>query len=210
VKQAGIALVAKSIFDRSVAATALLLTAPVLGCAALAVRATMGSPILFTQTRPGKRGKPFKLYKLRTMLDARAPDGSLLSDDQRLTPLGKLLRASSVDDLPNLLNVLKGELSLVGPRPLLMSYLALYTEEQARRHDVLPGITGWAQIHGRNAVSHEDKFELDAWYVDHWTPWLDVRILVRTLGTVLRRDGVSDEGHATKEVWRGNTAQGRA
>lgn len=209
-KQAGIALFAKTIVDRAVAATALLVTAPVLGCAALAVRTTMGSPILFTQTRPGKHGKPFKLYKLRTMLDARAPVGSLLSDDQRLTPLGRLLRASSVDDLPNLFNVLRGELSLVGPRPLLMSYLALYTEEQARRHDVLPGITGWAQIHGRNSVSHEDKFTLDAWYVDHWTPWLDLQILIRTLGTVIRRDGVSDEGHATKEVWRGNSTQRRA
>ena len=209
-KQTGLALLAKTVIDRGVAAAALLATAPILGAAALAVRATMGSPILFTQMRPGKDGKPFKLYKLRTMLDSKAPDGTLLSDEQRLTPLGRLLRASSVDDLPNLLNVFKGELSLVGPRPLLTSYLALYSADQARRHEVLPGITGWAQIHGRNAVSHEDKFRLDVWYVDHWTPLLDLQILGKTLLTVLRRDGVSDEGHATKEVWHGNAEARRA
>jgi lipopolysaccharide/colanic/teichoic acid biosynthesis glycosyltransferase len=206
-RQTGIALLAKAAFDRTVAAAAFVAAAPILGCAALAVRATMGSPILFTQTRPGRDGRPFKLYKLRTMLDSRGPDGAVLSDAQRLTPLGKLLRATSIDDLPNLLNVLKGELSLVGPRPLLMSYLPLYSREQARRHEVLPGITGWAQVHGRNAVSHEDKFKLDVWYVDHWSPWLDLQILAKTIATVVRRDGVSDGGHATKEAWRGNTVE---
>jgi sugar transferase EpsL len=145
-----------------------------------------------------------RIYKLRTMSDARDETGALLPDAQRLTRLGRLLRATSIDDLPNLFNVLKGELSLVGPRPLLDSYLPLYSREQARRHDVLPGITGWAQIHGRNSVSHEDKFALDVWYVDHWTPWLDVRILLKTLALVVRRTGVSDEGSATKELWRGN------
>ncbi len=206
-KQRGLALLAKTAFDRAVAAAALVATVPILGCAALAVRATMGSPILFTQTRPGKNGKPFKLRKLRTMRDSRAPDGTPLSDEQRLTPLGKLLRAASIDDLPNLLNVLEGDLSLVGPRPLLMSYLPLYSPEQARRHEVLPGITGWAQVHGRNALSHEDKFKLDVWYVEHWSPLLDLKIIAKTIVTVLLRDGISDTGHATKGAWRGNTRE---
>lgn len=202
-KQHGLALLAKSVVDRAVACAALFATAPILGGAALAIRATMGRPIVFTQTRPGKDGKPFNLYKLRTMLESRAPDGTMLSDAERLTALGKLLRATSIDDLPNLINVLKGELSLVGPRPLLMSYLPLYSPVQARRHEVLPGITGWAQVHGRNALSHEDKFELDVWYVDHWSPWLDLRIIAKTIATVVFRDGVSDGSHATKAVWRG-------
>lgn len=202
-KQAGFPLLAKTLIDRGIALGVLAMTSPLVGAAALGVLVTMGRPVLFGQQRPGKHGKPFRLYKLRTMSDARGSDGQLLPDADRLTALGRFLRASSIDDLPNVLNVLRGELSLVGPRPLLMSYLPLYTKEQARRHDVLPGITGWAQICGRNAVSHEEKFRLDLWYVDHWTPWLDLRILAKTVLAVARREGISADGHATMEVWRG-------
>lgn len=202
-KQAGLPLLAKIIFDRGIALAVLAATSPVLGMASLAVLWTMGRPVLFVQRRPGKHGRPIRLYKLRTMSNARGPDGELLPDEQRLTRLGRVLRATSIDDLPNLVNVVIGELSLVGPRPLLMSYMPLYTKEQARRHEVLPGITGWAQINGRNAVGHEQKFEFDVWYVDHWTPWLDLRILARTVLAVVRREGVSADGHVTKDVWRG-------
>ncbi len=201
--QTGARLWIKQAIDRVLAGTTLAAASPILAFAAIGIRATIGNPIMFVQVRPGRDGKPFRLYKLRTMSNERAADGELLPDDQRLGRFGRLLRATSIDDLPNLLNVLKGELSLVGPRPLLMSYLPLYTPEQARRHEVLPGITGWAQIHGRNAISHEERFELDVWYVDHWSLLLDLQILVRTLGVVLGRRGVSAERVATKEVWRG-------
>jgi sugar transferase EpsL len=202
-KQTGLPLLAKQLLDRGVALAAMVVTAPIVAAAAIAVRATMGGPVLFTQTRPGRAGKPFRIRKMRTMSNARDATGALLSDAERLTKLGRFLRASSIDELPQLLNVLEGQLSLVGPRPLLMEYLPLYSTEQARRHDVLPGITGWAQIHGRNGLSWEEKFALDVWYVENWSPRLDVRILADTLLTVLRRDGVASDGHATMPPFRG-------
>lgn len=203
-RQTGLPLVAKQLMDRTIAAVTLVATAPILAAASIGVAASLGRPVLFVQVRPGRNGRPVRLYKLRTMSNAKHPDGTLLPDEQRLGRLGRFLRATSIDDLPNLFNVLKGELSLVGPRPLLMSYLPLYDRDQARRHDVLPGITGWAQIHGRNAISHEERFRLDVWYVDNWSFGLDVAILARTIVTVLFRRGISSSNHATKDVWRGN------
>lgn len=207
-KQAGLPLLLKTVVDRGVALGALVATAPIFAAAAVAVRATMGSPVLFRQERPGLHGKPFRIFKMRTMTDARGPDGSLLSDAERLTPLGRFLRSTSIDELPQLINVLAGDLSLVGPRPLLMQYLPLYSREQARRHDVLPGITGWAQVNGRNTVTWEEKFALDVWYVDNWTPWLDVQILAKTALAVLRREGISQEGQATMTPFRGSKTNG--
>ena len=206
-RQRGLPLLAKKVLDRVLALGALVATAPVIGAASLAVRATLGSPVFFTQERPGQHGKPFRIVKMRTMTDERDRHGNVLPDDQRLTKLGKFLRASSLDELPQLWNVLRGELSLVGPRPLLMQYLPLYDRQQARRHDVLPGITGWAQIHGRNALTWESKFALDVWYVDHWSVRLDLQILARTLGAVLNRDGVSSNGHVTMPNFEGTRAQ---
>lgn len=197
VRQAGLPLMAKKAFDRAVALVGLVATAPIVAASAVAVRATMGSPVFFRQTRPGLHGRPFDIYKMRTM---RSGPGS---DAERLTKLGKFLRSTSIDELPQLYNVLKGDLSLVGPRPLLMQYLPLYTKEQARRHDVLPGITGWAQIHGRNALRWEEKFALDVWYVDHWSLGLDLRILVKTALSVVRREGISREGHVTMPNFEG-------
>jgi sugar transferase EpsL len=182
----------------------LTVLAPLLGLVALAVRITMGSPILFRQTRPGLRGRPFVLLKFRTMSDSRDADGQLLPDAQRLTPLGLLLRKTSFDELPQLWNVLLGQMSLVGPRPLLMQYLDRYTPEQARRHEVRPGITGWAQVNGRNALTWERKFELDVWYVDHWSVWLDLRILWLTVMKVVKREGISQAGEATMEEFLGS------
>ena len=202
-KQVGWQLAAKRLFDRSAAALGLAVAAPVLAITALAVRASMGSPVLFRQVRPGYRGEPFELFKFRTMRDATGPDGRPLPDGERLTRVGRFLRSSSLDELPQLLNVLRGELSLVGPRPLLMQYLERYSPEQARRHDVLPGITGWAQTHGRNAISWPEKLALDVWYADHWSLVLDARILVLTVYRVLRRDDVTREGHATTPEFRG-------
>lgn len=170
---------------------------------ALIVRIKLGGPILFTQVRPGLHGKPFLMVKFRTMTDARDANGALLPDAQRLTPFGRFLRASSLDELPELWNVLRGEMSLVGPRPLLMEYLPLYSTEQARRHEVRPGITGWAQVNGRNAISWADKFALDVWYVDHSSLWLDVRILWLTVRKVLVRDGISAPGDATMPKFEG-------
>jgi lipopolysaccharide/colanic/teichoic acid biosynthesis glycosyltransferase len=183
--------------DVSLASTALVMGAPVLAAAALAVRVTMGSPVLFSQVRPGRGGNPFTLRKLRTMTRGSGDDAS------RLTPVGRLLRAASIDELPQLWNVLRGEMSLVGPRPLLMAYLGRYTPEQARRHEVLPGITGWAQINGRNALSHEEKFRLDVWYVDNWSLTLDARILAATVWRVVSRSGISADGHATMSEFMG-------
>ena len=183
--------------DRVAAAIVLAVLAPLLAVVALAVAWTMGRPVFFVQERPGRGGRPFPLVKFRTMRDGLGPDGCPLPDGERLTSLGRLLRATSLDELPQLLNVLRGDLSLVGPRPLLMRYLARYTPENARRHDVLPGITGWAQVNGRNAIAWEDKFALDVWYVDHWSLALDLRILAMTAGRVVRRTGVSRKGHAT-------------
>jgi len=187
----------KRVFDVVVSATALVVLAPVMGLIALAVWRTMGRPVLFRQVRPGLHGKPFVMYKFRTMRDLRDAEGKLLPDEARLTPFGRWLRSTSLDELPELLNVLRGEMSLVGPRPLLMEYLDRYTPEQARRHEVKPGITGWAQIHGRNNLSWDERFKLDVWYVDNWSLWLDLKILWRTLWMVLRREGISAQGHAT-------------
>ena len=189
--------------DCAAGAVGLVATAPLLGAVAVAVRATLGAPVLFSQERPGRDGKPFRIYKLRTMKDARDPAGNLLPDEARLTGLGRWLRSLSIDELPQLWNVARGELSLVGPRPLLMRYLPRYSPDQARRHDVQPGISGWAQVNGRNALSWEEKFALDVWYVDHWSLGLDAKILMRTLGRVLRRSGVSQSGHATMPEFMG-------
>ncbi len=193
----------KRVFDFVAASLALLILAlPLLGLALL-IRRKLGSPVLFCQVRPGLHGRLFTMLKFRTMTDERGPDGALLPDAQRLTPFGRFLRASSLDELPELWNVLKGEMSLVGPRPLLMEYLPLYTPGQARRHEVRPGITGWAQVNGRNAISWDDKFALDVWYVDHRSLWLDVKILWRTVRKVLVRDGISAPGEATMPKFEG-------
>jgi lipopolysaccharide/colanic/teichoic acid biosynthesis glycosyltransferase len=200
--------VTKRAFDLAIVISSLPLTLPVLALLFLLVRWKLGTPALFRQVRPGLGGKPFTLVKFRSMTDARDASGALLSDAERLTRFGRLLRASSLDELPELWNVIKGEMSLVGPRPLLMSYLPLYSDEQARRHDVLPGITGWSQVKGRNALTWEQKFALDVWYVDHWSPALDVKILALTVAKVLRRDGVSADGHATMPPFAGSSRAG--
>ncbi len=194
----------KRIFDVVVSLFLLIFLAPLLVLIALLVWIIHGSPVLFRQQRPGYQGKPFFCYKFRTMKDLRDQNGQLLPDEQRLTRLGKILRSTSLDELPELINVLRGEMSLVGPRPLLMQYLDRYTPEQARRHEVLPGITGWAQVNGRNALSWEEKFRLDVWYVDHWSFWLDLKILALTVIKVLRREGISQEGHATAAEFMGS------
>lgn len=194
----------KRLFDLVVAVAGLLLLWPVILALMLLIRLNLGSPVFFRQVRPGKRGLPFELIKFRTMLDARAPDGSLLPDPKRLTPFGRFLRSSSLDELPELWNVLRGEMSLVGPRPLLMSYLERYTPEQARRHEVLPGITGLAQVSGRNALSWSDKFALDVWYVENRNFLLDLKILMATVKQVFARSGISSEGHATMPEFTGN------
>lgn len=187
----------KRLLDFAVSLIALIILSPFLAMLSLLVAVRLGRPILFTQTRPGLHGKPFTIYKFRTMTNERDANGNLLPDAQRLTPFGRFLRSTSLDELPELFNVLKGDMSLVGPRPLLMQYLDRYTPEQARRHDVRPGITGWAQINGRNALSWEEKFALDVWYVDNCSLWLDVRIIVLTVWKVLRREGISHQGEAT-------------
>lgn len=168
------------------------------------IRRKLGSPVFFRQTRPGLHGLPFKMIKFRTMTDARRPDGQLLPDAERLTPFGRFLRASSLDELPELWNVLKGDMSLVGPRPLLMEYLPLYSPEQARRHEARPGITGWAQVNGRNTLNWEDKFKLDVWYVNNRTLWLDIKILWLTVRKVVVREGISAAGEATMSEFRGS------
>lgn len=193
----------KRCFDVCVAAVALVLLAIPLLLLALLVRVRLGKPVLFSQLRPGMHGKPFRMIKFRTMTDARGPDGALLPDAQRLTSLGRFLRSTSLDELPELWNVLKGDMSLVGPRPLLMEYLPLYTPEQARRHEVRPGVTGWAQVNGRNALSWEEKFAHDVWYVDHTSVLLDIRILWMTVRKVLVRDGISAPGDATMPAFQG-------
>jgi lipopolysaccharide/colanic/teichoic acid biosynthesis glycosyltransferase len=172
---------------------------------ALLVWIAHGRPVLFRQTRPGYQGRPFELLKFRTMVDIRDESGKLLPDSERVTRLGRVLRTSSLDELPEFLNVLRGEMSLVGPRPLLMQYLTRYTPEQARRHEVLPGITGWAQVNGRNDLSWEDKFRLDVWYVEHWSLRLDLRILGMTFVKVLRREGISQEGYVSAEEFKGSS-----
>ncbi len=195
----------KRLFDLILSSACLLVLAPVLLLLMLLVRFKLGSPIFFTQTRPGQHSRPFTMYKFRTMTDERDAEGSLLPDAQRLTGFGKFMRSTSLDELPALINVLKGEMSLVGPRPLLMEYLPLYSSEQARRHEVRPGITGWAQVNGRNALSWEEKFKLDVWYVDNCSFWLDMKILWLTAGKVLKRDGISAKGESTMPRFMGTS-----
>ncbi len=187
----------KRFLDLSVAILGLMLLSPLILLLALLIRLKLGSPILFIQVRPGLHGEPFCMIKFRTMTDDRNTDGKLLPDSMRLTPFGKFLRTTSLDELPELWNVLKGDMSLVGPRPLLMEYLSFYTPEQARRHEVRPGITGWAQINGRNAIGWEEKFRLDVWYVNNQSFWLDLKILFLTAKKVFAREGISADGEAT-------------
>ena len=194
----------KRLFDIVVSACALLVLALPLLVVIWMVRRKLGSPVFFTQVRPGMHGKPFKMVKFRSMISERSTDGELLPDAVRLTPFGRFLRSTSLDELPELWNVLKGDMSLVGPRPLLMEYLPLYSPEQARRHEVRPGITGWAQVNGRNAISWEDKFKLDVWYVDHCSLWLDIKILWLTVKKVLVREGISAAGEATMGKFTGS------
>lgn len=194
----------KRLLDCFGALTGLVLLAPVLVALVLLILCKMGSPVLFRQMRPGLHGKPFRMIKFRTMRDTLDDMGQLLPDAQRLTGLGRFLRASSLDELPELWNVLKGEMSLVGPRPLLMEYLALYSHEQARRHEVRPGITGWAQVNGRNAISWEEKLALDVWYVDNRSSWLDLKIIWLTIHKVIKRHGISAEGEATMRKFEGD------
>ena len=194
----------KRLLDLVLTVPALIILSPLLIVLGFLVRLKLGSPVLFRQMRPGLNEIPFVMLKFRTMSDARDEHGELLPDAQRLTRFGVFLRKSSIDELPEIINVLKGDMSLVGPRPLLMQYLDRYTPEQARRHEVKPGITGWAQIHGRNALTWEEKFKLDVWYVDHWSLWLDIKILIVTVWKILRREGINQPGQATMEEFRGN------
>ncbi|MGA2488671.1 MAG: sugar transferase [Anaerolineales bacterium] len=195
--------VSKRLFDLLVTTLALIIILPLMVVLSVLVWIFLGIPILFRQQRPGYKGQPFITYKFRTMTSRTGPDGSLLPDAERLTPFGRFLRSTSLDDLPQVFNVLRGEMSLVGPRPLLMQYLKRYTPEQMRRHDVLPGITGWAQIHGRNTLDWAKKFRLDVWYVDHWSFWLDLKILFLTPWKVFKREGINQPGHATAEEFKG-------
>lgn len=194
----------KRLFDVVAASLGLLLLSPVIAVVAYMIRRRLGSPVLFRQVRPGMNGKPFEMVKFRTMRDAVDAHGNALPDAQRMTPFGSFLRSSSLDELPELWNVIKGDMSLVGPRPLLMEYLPLYNAEQLRRHDVRPGVTGWAQINGRNALTWEEKFKLDTWYVDHRSFWLDLKIIFLTVRKVLVRDGISAQGEATMSKFTGS------
>jgi lipopolysaccharide/colanic/teichoic acid biosynthesis glycosyltransferase len=193
----------KRLFDIFVAGAAILILLPVIIVIAVFVKFMMGSPILFRQQRPGLAGRSFQMIKFRTMIDELDANGNLLRDSQRLTQFGRFLRATSLDELPELWNVIEGKMSLVGPRPLLIQYLPLYSAEQSRRHNVLPGITGWAQVNGRNALTWEEKFALDVWYVDNHSFWLDLRILVKTLVEVFKRTGISNKGHSTMPPFGG-------
>ncbi len=195
----------KRLFDIAVSLFALVLLIIPLSLLAALIRIKLGPKVFFYQVRPGRNGKPFNMIKLRTMTDTRGADGRLLSDSERLTLFGAFLRSSSLDELPELWNVLKGDMSLVGPRPLLMEYLPLYSAEQARRHEVRPGITGWAQVNGRNALSWEEKFQLDVWYVDNQSLWLDIKILWMTLKKVIVRDGINAAGEATMSRFTGTS-----
>ena len=196
----------KRLMDLLGASVLLILFALPMAAVAVFVRLTMGSPVLFRQERPGWRGKPFMMVKFRSMADLRDADGNLLPDEQRLNAVGKFLRSTSMDELPELFNVLRGEMSLVGPRPLLMRYLPLYSPEQFRRHEVRPGITGWSQVNGRNAVSWDKRFAQDVWYVDHWTLGLDLKILFLTLVKVVRREGVSPKEQVIMSEFKGDTS----
>ena len=194
----------KRVLDVLLAITALVLAAPLLVALAALVRFQLGSPVLFLQARPGRNGRPFRMVKFRTMRNALAPSGRPFPDEVRLTRLGRFLRSTSLDELPELWNVLKGDMSLVGPRPLLMEYLPLYSPEQAKRHEVRPGITGWAQVNGRNALTWSEKFALDVWYVENRSFVLDLKILALTVTKVLVREGINQQGHVTMEPFRGN------
>jgi sugar transferase EpsL len=194
----------KRALDLLLASTALILLSPLLIAVALLVRMQMGSPVLFRQERPGRHGEPFQLLKFRTMLEALDATGKPLPDGERLTMLGRSLRSTSIDELPELINVIRGEMSLVGPRPLLFDYLPLYTPEQSKRHDATPGITGWAQVNGRNSLSWEERFRLDVWYIDHVSLQLDMKILALTFGKVVRREGINEPGEATAKPFRGS------
>ena len=202
-------MMVKRLVDFTAGMLALLVLMPLLVVLWIMVRINHGSPVLFCQQRPGLFGNPFTMYKFRTMTDERDADGNLLPDKQRLGGFGKYLRSTSLDELPALINVLKGEMSLVGPRPLLMEYLPLYSTEQNRRHEIRPGITGWAQVNGRNTISWEEKFEMDVWYVDNRSFWLDFKILFLTVKKVLLRDNVSQSGHVTMEKFRVNESGGK-
>jgi sugar transferase EpsL len=197
-------LLFKRLFDLLATILGLVIILPLMLILSVLVWIFLGTPILFRQQRPGYKGRPFITYKFRTMTNRTGSDGKLLQDAERLTPFGRFLRSTSLDDLPQLFNVLRGEMSLVGPRPLLMQYLKRYTAEQMRRHDMLPGMTGWAQIHGRNILDWEEKFRLDVWYVDHWSFWLDLKILFLTPWKVFRREGINQPGHATAEEFMGS------
>ena len=198
----------KRAFDIVASTSALVVLTPVLAITAYKVKKELGSPVLFRQTRPGLHGKPFEMIKFRTMKDATDKEGNALPDSERLTEFGKKLRASSLDELPELWNVLKGDMSLVGPRPLLMEYLPLYNAEQAKRHNVRPGVTGYAQVNGRNSLSWEDKFKLDTWYVEHQSFLLDMKILLKTVKKVIIKDGISAEGEATMTKFTGTKFTG--
>ena len=202
----GVSRLSKRGMDVLLAALGLVLLAPVMLVIALPLFVTIGQPVIFAQQRPGLHGRPFTLRKFRTMSPGSATEGALPPDEDRLTRFGRFLRATSVDELPTLWNVVTGDMSLVGPRPLLMEYLPLYTTDQMRRHEVRPGITGWAQVNGRNAISWEQKFAYDLWYIDHWSFGLDLKILAMTLVNVLRAEGISQEGQATAERFRGGPA----
>lgn len=194
----------KRAFDLFLTIPAILFLLPIIALIALLLKIFHGSPIIFKQVRPGLHGKAFTMYKFRTMANVRDVEGNLLPDSERLTLFGRFLRATSIDELPELINVIKGEMSLVGPRPLLMDYIPLYSFEQNRRHEVKPGITGWAQINGRNTISWDDKFRLDVWYVDNWSLWLDIKILAITIRNVWLRKGINQQGQVTAEAFKGN------
>ncbi len=196
----------KRVLDLILVVSSMVLWIPVVVAVALMVRLKLGSPVLFRQQRPGLYGRPFTLLKFRTMTDARDAEGQLLPDGERLTAFGRFLRSTSLDELPELINVLRGEMSLVGPRPLLMQYMPRYTTRQRRRHNAHPGITGWAQVNGRNALTWEKKFELDVWYVEHMSLWLDLRIIALTIWAIIKREGISQPGQATAEEFRGSVA----
>ena len=196
----------KRFFDIIVSLLTLIILSPVIGLTALLIRRKIGSPVIFKQERPGIKEEPFYVIKFRSMTDDRDAQGELLPDNVRLTSFGEMVRKLSLDELPQLLNVLKGDMSFVGPRPLLMEYLPLYNERQARRHDVRPGITGWAQVNGRNAISWEEKFELDVWYVENWSFWLDIKILFMTVLKVFKSEGISQGGQATMTKFSGELA----
>lgn len=200
----------KRLFDILISSCLIVLLSPFFLLVALMVYLSMGRPVIFAQARPGLKGKPFMMYKFRTMTEERDEEGNLLPDEKRLTRLGAFLRSTSLDELPELFNVLKGDMSMVGPRPLLMQYLARYTPEQARRHEVKPGITGWAQVNGRNLLTWEEKFSLDVWYVDNWSLWLDVKILFLTLVKVAKREGINAGGCATMPEFMGMEAKKEA